>query len=294
MGWQDRDYAQEDAYRKVAGGRASIVPATWSICTILLIINVALFLLAPVRGEFFGTLVLHSPSVLHGQVWRLVSACFLHWSGDHIFWNMLGLYFFGPYLERSWGRRKFLTVYLISGAAANLIYVLLYLVGWKYAAGVAAGASGCVYAVLGACAVLLPQIRVLVFFILPLKIRTFLLIFLCYGLLNATRGGANAGGDAVHIAGILLGAAYAWWDRRGSLGLHQFRVKPVAQPKKKKGAWSRKLEKESQLQEELDRILAKIQEQGLAGLTAREKEILARASKRQQDQDADFERSKKL
>ncbi len=47
---------------------------------------------------------------------------FVHGSGMHIFSNMLGLFFFGPILERHWGSKKFLTYYVVCGVGAGMLY----------------------------------------------------------------------------------------------------------------------------------------------------------------------------
>jgi membrane associated rhomboid family serine protease len=47
---------------------------------------------------------------------------FVHASGMHIFSNMLGLFFFGPVLERHWGSKKFLMYYIVSGIGAGMLY----------------------------------------------------------------------------------------------------------------------------------------------------------------------------
>jgi membrane associated rhomboid family serine protease len=284
MGWQDRDYASAEGYARTTGRRPPIIPSGWKVSTILLVINVGLFLIAPYGSELFEALIMHAGLVLRGQVWRILTPCFMHWDPNHLLFNMIGLYFFGAALEGKWGRRRFLAVYLIGGALANVIYVFLYILGWPAAAGWAAGASGCIYAILGACALLMPHIRVLVFFVLPMNIRTFLALFAAWGIYNVYRGGPNAGGDAVHLAGLVfgLGYAYAYGKRLGeSTGIRRV-VAKVVNTGRQPSPWRQKMEDEEQMQQEIDQILAKINEQGVASLTNREKQKLAEASRRQQ------------
>ena len=88
----------------------------------------------------------------------------------HIGLNMLGLYMFGTPLERHWGTKKFLRFYLSCGVAAGVAYVAI-----GAALGNASwipliGASGGVYGILLACAVLFPTFRVILF-IFPVPIR---------------------------------------------------------------------------------------------------------------------------
>ncbi|MCZ6653198.1 MAG: rhomboid family intramembrane serine protease [Planctomycetota bacterium] len=297
MGWQERDYASADGYARATGRRPSIIPRSWKVSTILLVINVGLFLIAPpVKGGLFESLIMDAELVLRGQIWRILTPCFLHWDMNHLLFNMIGLYCFGAALEHNWGRRRFLAVYLIGGVLANVIYVLLYMLGWSAAAGLAAGASGCIYAILGACALLMPHIRVLVFFVLPMNIRTFLALFAAWGIYNVFRQGSNAGGDAVHLAGLAFGLGYAYLYGRSSgasAGIRRTVVKVIT-TKRPASPWRRKMEDDDQMNNEVDQVLAKINDHGVGSLTAREKRLLAEASQRQRARDEELGRTDRL
>ena len=296
MGWQERDYASADGYARATGRRPPIFPSGWKVSTILLVINVGMFLIAPRGGELFTSLVMRAELVLQGQIWRILTPCFMHWDMNHLLFNMIGLYCFGAALEHNWGRRRFLAVYLIGGVLANVVYVLLSMLGWPAAEGWAAGASGCIYAILGACALLMPHIRVLVFFVLPMNIRTFLALFAAWGIYNVFREGSNAGGDAVHLAGLAFGLGYAYLYGRGSgvsAGIRRTVVKVIT-TKRPPGPWRRKMEDEEQMNNEVDQVLAKINEHGVGSLTAREKRLLSEASQRQQARDEELGRTDRL
>jgi membrane associated rhomboid family serine protease len=185
----------------------------------LIIVNVAIYVLCVLTARpgvfespLFQFMALHTPNVMHGQVWRLFTAQYLHWNTGHIFMNMLGLYFLGRPLAMEWGTKQFLAVYTVAGLLGNLFYVALTLVGWLPMVGVAAGASGCVLGLLGAAAVRYPHAEVWVYFLFPIKIRTAALIFAGFYVLNLYTRGENAGGDACHLAGLAFGA---WWAVRG-------------------------------------------------------------------------------
>jgi Skp family chaperone for outer membrane proteins len=84
--------------------------------------------------------------------------------------------------------------------------------------------------------------------------------------------GANAGGDAAHLAGMAAGAGYIWsarWRRK-------FWQQLSDKKRKKYQSQQRKL------QFELDRILQKVHEHGIHSLSSREKRILKQATKQQQ------------
>ena len=85
--------------------------------------------------------------VLQGEVYRLVTAIFLHGSIDHYFSNMLLLYFLGDMLERKVGRIRFITLYLLTGVIGNVFSCFHeYISGLRY---VSYGASGAVFGLIG-------------------------------------------------------------------------------------------------------------------------------------------------
>jgi len=65
------------------------------------------------------------PTQVWVRPWTLVTYMFLHAGLGHIFWNMLGLYFFGPRVESRMGSSRFLTLYLVSGVVGALFSVVL-------------------------------------------------------------------------------------------------------------------------------------------------------------------------
>jgi membrane associated rhomboid family serine protease len=91
---------------------------------------------------------LAAPPVADGEWWRLVTAAFLHYGPFHLLINMYALWFFGQALEAELGHWRFLLVYLVSGLAGSAGALLVH----PNAATV--GASGAIFGVLGAGAVL--------------------------------------------------------------------------------------------------------------------------------------------
>ncbi|MBA3472045.1 MAG: rhomboid family intramembrane serine protease, partial [Rubrobacter sp.] len=82
--------------------------------------------------------------VAQGEAWRLVTSAFLHSGFVHLALNMLSLYFLGSFAEITFGRSRFLTLYLISGIAGGLAY--LYFGSFN---APAVGASGAIFGLLG-------------------------------------------------------------------------------------------------------------------------------------------------
>jgi len=278
MGIYDRDYLQDDygaARRRVQFAMPALPPVVkW-----LLIINIGIylvsFLIPPLGERIYGFGTVYPAGWGHiAQVWRLISYQFLHDPRGitHIFFNMLMLFFFGPLLERQWGSRRFLKFYLCAGAAGGVVYTLLVILGVLEALPMM-GASGALYGMLGAIAVMYPHLRVYFFGIVPMSMRTTAILAVVVSLLFFMQG-HNAGGEAAHLTGIVVGVLYVLYQPL----LNDLRMK------KNKGSWSRKIENERMFVVELDRILEKINKDGLTSLTPKEKEILREATRREQEQ----------
>ncbi len=72
-----------------------------------------------------ATGALHVSDLRHGEWWRLVSYCFVHFGGLHILMNMYGLYILGPMVERMWGRWRYLLMYLAAGLCGGAAQVII-------------------------------------------------------------------------------------------------------------------------------------------------------------------------
>ncbi|GHC02107.1 rhomboid family intramembrane serine protease [Thermomonas carbonis] len=148
-----------------------------------------------------------------GSVLRLVSGLFLHADWIHLLGNLVFLLIFGLPAERTMGGRRFLLLFLLGGAVANLAAVLA--IGAPDR--VVIGASGAVSAVIGAYLALFPGARLGV--VLPLglflefvRVPAFLLIglWVLLQVLFAYSGPAfGAVAWPAHIAGFLFGVVFA-------------------------------------------------------------------------------------
>jgi len=235
-----------------------------------------------ITSSVFQFCAMATGPVMKGEVWRLVTAQYLHWSFGHILMNMLGLHFLGRALERDWGSKRFFLIYLIAGTLGMIFYMGLTLIGWLPPQGVAAGASGCVLGLLGACAVRYPHAEVLIYFLFPIRIRTAALLFGAWYVINLLDRGPNAGGDACHIAGLLFGAWWSyrgetWWGRVGwRASSWRSRVRSSRVPDFEARMAQRRDDAET-----VDRILKKVYEGGIHSLTEAEKRALQEATERQ-------------
>jgi membrane associated rhomboid family serine protease len=178
----------------------------------LIALNVVLFVITLVRPEAVYFLAL-TPAYLSQQPWTIVSAMFVHANFFHILVNMISLYFLGSFLIRAAGERSFLAVFFLGGLAGNAFYCLL---GPPSIPGV--GASGGIFALAGALAVMVPRVPVIVFPIpvpMPLwvAILIFFFILIVLPMLIHTRIAWQA-----HLGGLLLGlvAGFIFKRRRRS------------------------------------------------------------------------------
>lgn len=295
MGVADRDYARE----QTPGGPVRVYRGPGveplSVTTTIIIANVVVaFFTIFTRSQLANSLmsfgVMQAAAVLHGQVWRLFTATYLHGGFDHIFVNMLGLYFLGPALEKVWGPRQFFLVYTLGGVAGNILLTVAGAVGFINPQTLGVGASGSILTLLGAAAVLFPDSMVYVYFIFPLRIRTCVILYCIWYAWNVLQQGANYGGDLCHIAGLVFGVA---WARSGGIsisGRHRVAPSPTSMLRgiaPRRYVVSRPVDSSApprvwtgQEVAEIDRILAKITREGFASLTLEEKQRLADAARR--------------
>lgn len=153
-----------------------------------------------------------------GFVWQLGTYIFLHATIWHILFNLLYLAMFGADLEHMWGARKFTTYFFLCGVGAGLIDLIVRTIIDPHAIGIARdptlGASGAIYGVLLACAVIMPQ-RQVYLFPLPVTISMRLLVIILGAIEFISTIGVS--GDNVshvcHLGGMLVGYLYL---RRGS------------------------------------------------------------------------------
>ncbi|MFB6110638.1 MAG: rhomboid family intramembrane serine protease [Halodesulfurarchaeum sp.] len=160
-------------------------------------------------------------------VWTWVTSIFAHSPTNfmHIFFNSIVLYFFGPVVERKIGTKAFTMLFLGSGVVAGLAQILA-----TMAVGGSAsllGASGAIAALLGVLTVLNPNLRIYLYFILPMPLWVATALFAAYSVFVSTLGGISAGGVAqlAHLAGLGIGLAYGLYLKRtGTRAPQQLRI----------------------------------------------------------------------
>ena len=157
--------------------------------------------------------VLHTESILHPWTW--VTSIFAHNPGGlmHIIFNSIVLYFFGPIVERKVGSRAFFALFVGAGIIAGLAQVSIGLVTGP--SGVL-GASGAILAVMGVLTVLNPNLRVLLFFFIPMPLWVLTVGFAAISVFVMIGAGPGAGQIAhlAHLIGLVIGLAYGEKLRR--------------------------------------------------------------------------------
>ncbi len=200
----------------------------------LLIINVLMYILT----WFFGNQNLDLSAYLavyyvdspYFKIWQPITYMFMHGSLMHIFFNMFALFSFGSILEYHWGGKRFLNFYLLTGLGALVLQWVVQAIEVSQITGSAfnsveaiqaagsttlyeiyfvrmLGASGAIFGILVAFAMLYPNVEMYIMFIpVPIKAKYIIPVYIVIELML---GLGNFAGDSVahfaHLGGALIG-----------------------------------------------------------------------------------------
>jgi len=166
----------------------------------------AVFFDAP-GGELFLEVFGYSTTrVLQGWIWTPATYMFVHAGLQHLFFNMLLLFFFGPDVERLLGTRQFLRFYFLCGIVGVLVNMLTLALGGPAVAVI--GASGAIMGVVVAFAVVDPDRQIFLFPLpFPITARAMVIIFIVLDLLSVASGGRGTS-VATHLGGMAVGFLY--------------------------------------------------------------------------------------
>ncbi|PJZ68649.1 rhomboid family intramembrane serine protease [Leptospira perolatii] len=232
-----------------------------------------------------------TPSLVLGKffVWQLLTYSVLHDPNSvfHILFNMLSLWMFGSTLEAYWGGRNFLKFYLFSCLGGGIVPIVAHLLDFPQ--GTIVGASGGIYGLLVAFALIWPNRELYFFGIFPIKAKYLILIILLLIAFTSkssgvkTHDGGESGGIAVtaHAGGALFGFLYfLYYNRlknRFSFSLPSFSFSRWRQKRKMK-RWQEDMKEREKAKDEVDRLLEKISQEGMDSLSRKEKKFLKDAS----------------
>ncbi len=179
----------------------------------LLISNTAVFLIYFLGGQTVyqymtaGLALSAQGAIKTLMIWQIVTYLFLHGGIGHIFWNMLGLYFFGTPIEQDWGTSRFLRFYFSCGIAAALCVLAVNIAIGDWVTPTI-GASGAILGVLVAFGVLYPEQIILLIFI-PIKAKYMVMIYAAIEVLTLLKYGTGTGVSSVaHVGGMVFGYLY--------------------------------------------------------------------------------------
>lgn len=283
-----------------------------SASVVLMIVLVVAFALQCINDVYFQSLVedwlaLTPAALTRGFVWQLLTFQFFHAGLWHLLGNLIGLWYFGRYVENVLGKQRFLTAYFGAGVVGGLLQCGLMILFPLHFGSYVFGASAGVMGMFAIFARLEAQSVIRLNFILPIRADVLLWITagisLFFTIVPSSRGGNAA--HAAHLGGILAGLAwvkYGWhqdfkplpwenllarlrfWQPSPARQRKQELVRAASQRGRTWPTSGAPAETEAAPEEfiskEVDPILDKISAQGLQSLTERERKILDAARKK--------------
>lgn len=233
--------------------------------------------------------------LLYRQYKRLITSGFVHVNWQHLVFNMISLFFFSFQLEAAFGPLKFVALYFAGLAGGNLLALLIHKNNRSYAS---VGSSGAINAVIFASIAIFPNLQI---FFLPGWV--FGLIFILYSIYGVRSGKDNIGHES-HLGGALIGMLVAIAFRPVALMDNTipiilmflptiaFMIIITTRPQllfvdnywyKHKYNYTvddRYNARKRNSEQEVDRILDKINQQGINSLSRRERESLEEYSRK--------------
>ncbi|MFH0974382.1 MAG: rhomboid family intramembrane serine protease [Spirochaetota bacterium] len=269
----------------------------------LMIINAGIFLIQKILYLVYPGIFEHIFGLNHiglfyeFKIWQPFTYMFLHGSILHIFFNLLTLWMFGGELEQRWGKKLFIQYYFFSGIGAGFfISIMNFIIFANYGySPVTIGASGAIYGILLAYGMTWPNREVLLYFVIPIKIKYLVIGFGLIEFLGTITSATGSGGTISHIGhlgGLISGFLFLLFRRKKSVKTDK---NPSAQSSASTPGSNGKIyqflsqDKLKRKQEEtdsrikakkiIDSLLEKIAREGMSALSHKEKSELEWARK---------------
>lgn len=256
-------------------------PATKAILIALVAIHVLMAILANVSADaYFAVrefLLLYPEYVLKKFfLWQLVTYALLHAQDTiwHVAFNGLMIFFFGRIVEQRVGTKRFLYFCLAATVCSSLAFLLESAIRGQTFPML--GASGCAMGLTVLAAFWYPRLTVLVLFVIPAPLwalAAFLVLVDFVTMLNMPGGIAHS----AHLGGALYGFLYF---RYGGRFERIFRSIDAMAEKQRAKKEQQTRAREAELRREVDRILDKVNREGMAALTKEERRFLKEASEK--------------
>ncbi|MBR9691986.1 rhomboid family intramembrane serine protease [Candidatus Woesearchaeota archaeon] len=165
-------------------------------------LNILFFVLQTVLGRNFTEMFMLISSDAFTRPWILLTSMFLHGGLNHLFFNMYALLLFGPLLEHRIGANRFLLIYIASGLIAAILSSFFY--------PAALGASGAIMGMIGALIILMPDLKLLFLFVIPMPLWVAGIIWALLDLLGIFPGVAHI----AHLVGMGCGLLYGLYLKK--------------------------------------------------------------------------------
>ena len=175
----------------------------WIIALNVMIYFVQVTMFGPALEHWLGFEI----GGLTERPWTVLTYMFVHAGFLHLAMNMYALWLFGTRLERAWSPGSFVRYYLLCGLGGWLAHVI-----FARNAGLV-GASAGVYGVMLAYAMRWPDDEILLYFVVPLKVKHVVMLLAAFDLVRGIASGAMGGGVAyfAHLGGFAAGYLYLKW-----------------------------------------------------------------------------------
>lgn len=283
----------------------------WSASVVLMVVLVVIYALQCINDVYLHSraeswLALTREGLFSGYAWQLITFQFLHGSGWHLAGNLLGLFYFGRFVEHVLGVRRFLIAYFAAGVAGGILQGALMLVFPMHFGSELYGASAGVSGMFALFAMLERDAEVRLYFVLPIRALTLLMAYAAIALFfTLVPSPRDLTAHAAHLGGILVGLAWVklgwhhlyvplpwegWfsrWRRWQPLGGRHRKRELVRAASVRGRAWrsakpeeAAELPPEEFISKEVDPILDKISAHGVQSLTEQERKILEAARKK--------------
>ncbi len=179
----------------------------------LIIINVLMYLATKFNGQYmYENFSLFYPTTPWFKVWQPLSYMFMHGGFWHIFFNMYSLFIFGKAVEQIIGRQRFTILYFAAGLAAAAAQLGVQALDPALQGVPTVGASGCVYGIIIAFAMIFPEARLtLIFPPVTLSAKWMAIVFIGIELFTGITGTQAGVAHFAHLGGALIGWLLIWW-----------------------------------------------------------------------------------
>ena len=181
----------------------------------LILANIIMFIVEIFYPSVIKNFAIYNISEPNFHFYQLLTSMFLHVNFIHIAVNMLILWSFGNQIEKIIGTKKFINLYFISGIISGIFWMFL-------GAIPAVGASGALSGIFAAFIFIAPETKVLMFFIIPMKLKYavygFGILSLIFGILSLINTSLGFGlGHFAHLGGMVGGLLITYYWRKNKL-----------------------------------------------------------------------------